>query len=58
MADFCKQFNEKTKFHVKDVPLPVLLSAFNNRTFQFVVKSPPTTWFIKRAAGIEKGATR
>ena len=58
MADFCKQFNEKTKFHVKDVPLPVLLSAFNNRTFQFAVKSPPTTWFIKRAAGIEKGATR
>jgi large subunit ribosomal protein L11 len=58
MADFCKQFNEATKNHVKDVPIPVELSAFANRTFSFQCKTPPTTWFLKNCAGIKKGANR
>jgi len=58
MADFCKQFNEKTKDYEKDTPLPVELSAFSNRTFNFVVKTPPTSWFLKRCAGIEDGSKR
>ncbi len=58
MAEFCKQFNEKTKTYDKDIPLPVVLSAFSNRTFTFNVKTPPTSWLIKRCAGIENGAAK
>ena len=39
MAEFCKQFNEITKNYEKDVPIPVDLSAFSNRTFTFIVKT-------------------
>ena len=42
MADFCKQFNERTKGVVPATPTPVVLSAFNNRTFTFETKTPPT----------------
>ena len=58
MADFCKQFNDATKDHVKDVPIPVILSAYANRTFTFQCKTPPTTWFLKKCAGLKKGAAR
>jgi large subunit ribosomal protein L11 len=58
MAEFCKQFNEATKTYDKETPIPVLLSAFSNRTFTFQVRSPPTTYLLKKCAGIEKGATR
>ena len=57
MADFCKQFNESTKNLDKDVPIPVVLSAFSNRTFSFTCKTPPTTWFLKKCADIELGAS-
>ena len=56
MADFCKQFNDRTKDYVKNIDLPVTLSAFSNRTFEFEVKTPPTSWYLKRCAGVEKGA--
>ena len=39
MAEFCKQFNDRTADYIKDVPLPVVLSAFSNRTFEFEVKT-------------------
>jgi len=58
MAEFCKQFNEATKNYEKDIPVPVILSAFSNRTFTFVIKTPPTTWFLKRCAGVEKCSAR
>jgi len=58
MADFCKQFNEATKGHDANVPVPVELSAFANRTFTFVVKTPPTSWFLMQCAGIKVGAKR
>ena len=58
MADFCKQFNEKTKLFEKETPIPVDLSAFSNRSFTFKVKTPPTSWFLKRCAGVKLASAR
>ena len=58
MADFCKQFNEKTKLFEKETPIPVDLSAFSNRSFTFSVKTPPTSWFLKRCAGVKLASAR
>ncbi|KAF9350729.1 hypothetical protein BGX34_001022 [Mortierella sp. NVP85] len=55
--DFCKQFNDRTKNVEPGTPLPVVITVKGDRTFTFVTKSPPTSFFLKRAAGIEKGAT-
>ena len=56
MAEFCKQFNEVTEnMYEKGTPLGVRLSAFNDRTFKFDVRSPPTSYLILKAAGMEKG---
>jgi large subunit ribosomal protein L11 len=53
MAEFCKQFNEATKNYEKDVPLPISLSAFSNRTFTFTIKTPQTSWLLKKCAGVK-----
>jgi large subunit ribosomal protein L11 len=59
MAEFCKQFNERTEsLYEKDTPLSVSLAALTDRTFNFKVKSPPTSYLLKKAAGIEKGAEK
>mmetsp|Transcript_15941 Transcript_15941/g.23320 ORF Transcript_15941/g.23320 Transcript_15941/m.23320 type:complete len:150 (-) Transcript_15941:211-660(-) len=57
MAEFCKQFNAKTETlgYVKDIPVSVTLNALSDRTFTFDVKSPPTSYLLKKAAGIDKG---
>ena len=57
MAEFCKQFNDKTESlgYKKDIPLSVTLNALSDRTFTFDVKTPPTSYLLKKAAGIEKG---
>lgn len=56
--DFCKQFNDKTKHIVPETPIPTVITIKPDRTFTFITKSPPTTFLLKRAAGIEKGASK
>ncbi|PVV04443.1 hypothetical protein BB560_001053 [Smittium megazygosporum] len=56
--DFCKQFNERTKKIQPGTPTPTLITVRPDRTFSFVTKTPPTSWLLKRAAGIEKGAQK
>src|SRR5689334_19961734 len=56
--DFCKQFNDKTKHIVTDTPIPTVITIKPDRTFSFITKTPPTTFLLKRAAGIEKGASK
>lgn len=57
MAEFCKQFNERSESigYVKDTPLSVILYAMSDRSFTFDVKSPPTSYLLKKAAGMDKG---
>jgi large subunit ribosomal protein L11 len=55
--DFCKQFNDKTKNIVAETPIPTVITIKPDRTFTFITKSPPTPFLLKRAAGIEKGAS-
>uniref|UniRef100_A0A7S3LP89 Large ribosomal subunit protein uL11m n=1 Tax=Aplanochytrium stocchinoi TaxID=215587 RepID=A0A7S3LP89_9STRA len=58
MMEFCKSFNART-INLKDnVPTPVNLTAFEDRSFEFKTKTPPTSWLLKQAAGIEKGAAK
>lgn len=57
IMEFCKQFNAKTQSMEKNMPIPVVITAFSDRSFTFVTKTPPNTYFIKKAAKLEKGAT-
>nr|CCA16557.1 50S ribosomal protein L11 putative [Albugo laibachii Nc14] len=52
MMEFCKSFNERTSHLIAEVPTPVTLTALADRTFEFQIKTPPTTWFLKKCAGI------
>ncbi len=55
IMDFCKAFNEKTKNLEKGVPIPVVITAYKDKTFNFVTKLPPVSYYLKKAAKIEKG---
>ncbi|KAG7337813.1 ribosomal protein L11 BL11 [Nitzschia inconspicua] len=58
MAQFCKEFNEKSEtLYNKETPLRVELRAMSDRSYTFEIRSPPTAWLVKRAAGIDKGPT-
>ena len=56
MADFCKKFNEKSEqIYQKDVTLGVRLHAFSDRSFTFDLRTPATSYLIKKVVGLEKG---
>jgi large subunit ribosomal protein L11 len=54
--DFCKQFNEKTRKLEQGVPIPVVITVFEDRSFTFITKMPPMAALIKKAAGLAKGS--
>ncbi len=56
IMDFCKQFNAKTQGLEKGMPIPVVITAFSDRTFTFVTKKPPNTYWLKKAAKIQSGS--
>ena len=56
IMEFCKAFNAQTQSLEPGMPIPVVITAFGDRSFSFVTKSPPNSYFLKKAAGIEKGA--
>jgi large subunit ribosomal protein L11 len=55
IMEFCKQYNAATKDH-GDTVIPVEISIYDDRTFTFVLKTPPAAVMIKKAAGVEKGS--
>ena len=56
IMEFCKAFNAATQNLEPGMPIPVVITAFGDRSFTFVTKSPPNAYFLKKAAGIEKGS--
>ena len=56
IMEFCKAFNAATQSLEPGMPIPVVISAYGDRSFTFVTKSPPNSHFLKKAAGIEKGS--
>ncbi|MEY4881256.1 MAG: hypothetical protein RLZ87_685 [Armatimonadota bacterium] len=58
MMQFCKEFNDRTQDYHGEVPMRVILKAYHDRSFTFVVKPPPTTYFIKKASGLFKGSDK
>ncbi len=55
IMDFCKQFNSKTQGQ-DGVTLPVVITAYEDRTFTFIIKSPPCSVLLKRACGVAKAS--
>ena len=53
--DFCKAFNDKTKDLEKGTPIPVIITAYKDRSFDFTTKLPPVSFYLKKAAKIKKG---
>ena len=57
IMQFVKDFNAQTANMEPGMPIPVVITAFADRTYNFIMKTPPNTYFLKKAAGIEKGTT-
>lgn len=55
LGQFVSQFNDQTR-EFNGMPIPVVVSCYNDRTFEFVLKSPPAAALLKKAAGIAKGS--
>ena len=55
IQEFCQQFNDATKDKGSDI-IPVELRVYDDRSFDFVLKTPPAAYLLKRAAGVEKGS--
>ncbi len=57
IMEFCKAFNASTQKLEQGMPIPVTITVYADRSFSYVTKSPPASWFIRRAAKVEKGAS-
>jgi large subunit ribosomal protein L11 len=57
MMEFCKDFNAKTAAYKASAQMRVKLTAFEDKTFTYVLLAPPTTWYLKRVTGLAKGAS-
>lgn len=55
IMEFCKAFNAQTQSMEPGMPIPVVITAYADRTFSYITKTPPNTYFLKKAAGIQKG---
>jgi len=56
IMEFCKTFNAQTQGMEQGMPIPVVITVYTDRSFTFVTKTPPVSYFLKRAAKLEKGA--
>jgi len=57
IMEFCKAFNAQSQGMEQGMPLPVVITAYADRSFTFIIKTPPTAVLLKKAAGIDKGSS-
>ncbi|HEX9811490.1 MAG TPA: 50S ribosomal protein L11 [Burkholderiales bacterium] len=57
IMEFCKTFNAQTQNMEKGLPTPVVITVYSDKSFTFIMKTPPATVLIKKAIGIEKGSS-
>jgi large subunit ribosomal protein L11 len=58
IMEFCKAFNAQTQGIEPGTPLPVVITAFADKSFTFIIKTPPATAMIKKAIKLDKGSSR
>ena len=56
IMEFCKTFNAETQGMEPGIPVPVVISVYGDRSFSFVTKTPPASYFLKKAAGLDKAS--
>jgi large subunit ribosomal protein L11 len=56
IMEFCKQFNAQTQQVEKGLPIPVVITVYSDRSFTFIMKTPPASVLIRKAIGIDKGS--
>ena len=56
IMEFCKQFNAQTQKMEAGMPIPVTITAYGDRTFTFIMRTPPASYFLKKAAKLESGS--
>jgi large subunit ribosomal protein L11 len=56
IMEFCKQFNAQTQKMEAGMPIPVTITAYADRTFTFIMRTPPASYFLKKAAKVEGGS--
>ncbi|MCJ7452864.1 MAG: 50S ribosomal protein L11 [Steroidobacteraceae bacterium] len=56
IMEFCKQFNAQTQSVEKGLPIPVVITVYSDRSFTFIMKTPPASVLIRKALGLEKGS--
>jgi len=56
IMEFCKQFNAATQKTEAGTPIPVVITVYQDKSFTFIMKQPPVTYFIKKAVGITSGS--
>jgi large subunit ribosomal protein L11 len=57
IMEFCKSFNAQTQAMEKGMPIPVVITIFSDKSFTFAMKTPPASYFLRKAAKIEKGGS-
>ena len=58
IMEFCKQFNAQTQQIEKGLPIPVVITVYSDRSFTFILKTPPASVLIRKAIGLDKGSGR
>ena len=56
IMEFCKAFNAQTQNMEKNAPIPVVITVYQDRSFTFEMRTPPVSYFLKKAAGVEGGS--
>ncbi|MDY6978790.1 MAG: 50S ribosomal protein L11 [Pseudomonadota bacterium] len=56
IMEFCKAFNAQTQETEKGLPIPVVITVYNDRSFTFIMKTPPASILLKKAVGIQSGS--